>query len=310
MKKTVRLLLTFFTAAFLPATPALAEPALSFTKLWTYNHSVTPNFLAEIPAFDHKTNTLWISGVMGVDLLMQQPAPSSIISTPPATARSTVWPFTTGSPLSPSRPRRRTGIPPASSCSTTPRRARWRMAGTSCQWVRCPTCSHLRTTAGNCSLRTRPRRTIHHPGLPFPTTTARARTPAPRHRSFSGSGPNYPAGSVTIIDVHSRTVIATAGFAGVPVTGPNVRTTTGMDFEPEYITVSHDDHTAYVTLQDANAIGVLDLKEERFHEGDRPGRQGFQPARQRDRPARQRRQGDLRLPPSQGSLHARRHRRL
>ena len=37
-----------------------------------------------------------------------------------------------------------------------------------------------------------------------------------------------------------------------------------MDFEPEYITVSHDGHTAYVTLQEANAIGVLDLKENVF----------------------------------------------
>ena len=69
MKKTVRLLLTFFIAAFLPPTAVLAEPALSFTKLWTYDHSARPNFLAEIPAFDPRTNTLWVSGVVGVEVL-------------------------------------------------------------------------------------------------------------------------------------------------------------------------------------------------------------------------------------------------
>ena len=54
-----------------------------------------------------------------------------------------------------------------------------------------------------------------------------------------GSASPDPVGSVSVIDVATRTVIATADFAGVPVMGSNVRTATGMDFEPEYITVSH-----------------------------------------------------------------------
>src|SRR4030095_15527394 len=44
------------------------QPALSFTKLWTFNHT-TPGQLSEIPAFDPRTNTLWVAGVVGVDVL-------------------------------------------------------------------------------------------------------------------------------------------------------------------------------------------------------------------------------------------------
>jgi DNA-binding beta-propeller fold protein YncE len=90
---------------------------------------------------------------------------------------------------------------------------------------------------------------------------ARIGTSVPR---LYGDAPSDPPGGVTVIDVHTRTVIAHAGFAGVPTVGANVRTGTGMDFEPEYITVDEDDRTAYVTLQEANAIGVLDLRTHRF----------------------------------------------
>lgn len=90
---------------------------------------------------------------------------------------------------------------------------------------------------------------------------ARIGTSVPR---VFGSPAVDPAGSVTIIDMATRTVIATAGFAGVPITGNNVRTTTGMDFEPEYIAVNEDGTKAFVTLQEANAIGVLDLTTNSF----------------------------------------------
>jgi hypothetical protein len=44
------------------------EPALSFTKLWTFSHT-TPGQLSEIPVFDPRTNTIWVAGVVGVDVL-------------------------------------------------------------------------------------------------------------------------------------------------------------------------------------------------------------------------------------------------
>ena len=75
-----------------------------------------------------------------------------------------------------------------------------------------------------------------------------------------------PVGSVSVIDVETRTVIATAGFNGVPQFGENLRTNAGMDFEPEYISVEHDGSRAFVTLQEANAIAVLDLSLNAFTE--------------------------------------------
>jgi len=64
--------------------------------------------------------------------------------------------------------------------------------------------------------------------------------------------------------MRTRTVVATAGFAGVPVYGTHLRTKTGMDFEPEYIAVASDGAQAFVTLQEANAMAVLDLTTNAF----------------------------------------------
>ncbi|WGV25232.1 choice-of-anchor I family protein [Halotia branconii] len=77
-----------------------------------------------------------------------------------------------------------------------------------------------------------------------------------------------PEGSVSIINLADYSVI-NAGFsqfnsqiaqlrsAGVRVFGPNA--TVAQDVEPEYITVSEDSTKAWVSLQESNAIAVLDL---------------------------------------------------
>ncbi|WP_031294153.1 choice-of-anchor I family protein [Leptolyngbya sp. Heron Island J] len=76
-----------------------------------------------------------------------------------------------------------------------------------------------------------------------------------------------PEGSVSIIDVADGTV-NTVGFAGVPI-DPDVRVfgpgaTPEQDLEPEYIAVSADGSTAYVAIQENNALGILDLETELF----------------------------------------------
>ncbi|HEY9597205.1 MAG TPA: choice-of-anchor I family protein, partial [Cyanophyceae cyanobacterium] len=71
-----------------------------------------------------------------------------------------------------------------------------------------------------------------------------------------------PEGSVSIIDLNTWNV-TTAGFNGVNLSGPvrifGPNASVAQDLEPEYITVSEDSKRAWVTLQENNALGILDL---------------------------------------------------
>lgn len=88
----------------------------------------------------------------------------------------------------------------------------------------------------------------------------------------NGDYTDDPEGSVSIIDLTSgaanvtQSDVATAGFtafnntaldASVRIFGPNA--TVAQDLEPEYIAVSADSRTAWVTLQENNAIAVIDI---------------------------------------------------
>jgi hypothetical protein len=85
-----------------------------------------------------------------------------------------------------------------------------------------------------------------------------------------------PEGSISIIDISggvnglTQANVITAGFAafngqaaalraaGIRLFGAN-NPTVAQDLEPEYITISADDQTAWVTCQENNAIAVIDL---------------------------------------------------
>jgi len=75
-----------------------------------------------------------------------------------------------------------------------------------------------------------------------------------------------PEGSVSIITLGAG--VETAGFDGVPIDaevrifGPDA--TAAQDLEPEYIAVSDDSSTAWVTLQENNAIAKLDIDSAQF----------------------------------------------
>lgn len=90
-------------------------------------------------------------------------------------------------------------------------------------------------------------------------------------------GPSVdPEGSISIIDVTggvahvTQDKVRTADFkafnneaaalraAGIRIYGPNA--TVAQDLEPEYIAVSRDSRTAWVTLQENNALATVDLK--------------------------------------------------
>ncbi len=84
-----------------------------------------------------------------------------------------------------------------------------------------------------------------------------------------------PEGSITIVDISAgiaavtQANVTTATFtsfntqaaslkaSGVRIFGPGA--TVAQDLEPEYITISEDDQTAFVTCQENNAIAVVDI---------------------------------------------------
>jgi 2',3'-cyclic-nucleotide 2'-phosphodiesterase/3'-nucleotidase/5'-nucleotidase len=86
-----------------------------------------------------------------------------------------------------------------------------------------------------------------------------------------------PDGSVSMIDLRNgiaaltQSDVTQLGFAAfndksllapsIRVYGPNA--TVAQDLEPEYIAVSNDSRTAWVTLQENNALAVLDLPNKR-----------------------------------------------
>src|SRR5687768_8774993 len=91
--------------------------------------------------------------------------------------------------------------------------------------------------------------------------------------SYNQAGSVDPEGSVSIIDLRggvsglTQGDVTTAGFAAfngkvldpsIRIYGPNA--SVAQDLEPEYIAVSHDSRTAWVTLQENNALATLDLR--------------------------------------------------
>jgi hypothetical protein len=86
-----------------------------------------------------------------------------------------------------------------------------------------------------------------------------------------------PEGSVSIIDMTggvanlTQANVRTAGFTSfdrasldpsIRIYGPGA--SVAQDIEPEYIAISHDSKTAWVTLQENNALGLLDIEAARF----------------------------------------------
>ncbi len=102
-------------------------------------------------------------------------------------------------------------------------------------------------------------------------------TPDGRHVITANEGePNAtytvdPEGSISVIDVSGKTItqanVTTLGFNGLAagVIDPSIvpfgygSPSIGQDLEPEYVAVSADSSTAWVTLQEHSAVAVVDL---------------------------------------------------
>ena len=235
------------SSAFVAAPAVAAEPALSFSKVWTFSHT-GGGFLSEIVSFDSSTNSLWVAGVTGVDVINA-----------------------------------RTGVQVGTRIDTTSFGSINSVAihgGLAAFAIE----SSTRTDPGTVKLYDTASRTaasgtnsITVGALPDMLTftkdgtkllVANEATPTTYGVQTSATGafprtygaPAFdPAGSVSIIDMGSRAVVATANPNGEPEFGSHIRKNTGMDFEPEYIAVNAAGTKAFVTLQEANAVGVLNL---------------------------------------------------
>lgn len=238
MKNTM--IAALISALFLPVVASADSTFDSLTKQWTYKHTISGvnGFSAEISAFDSLTNSLWVAGSSGVDVLN-------------ASSGSLIQHIDTRSFGNINSVAIHNGV------------AAFAME------------SNTRTDAGT---------------IRFFDTTTRALSSGvnsvtvgalPDMITFTKDGSKLlvanegtpteydnpaldPAGSVSIINMSTRTVEATAGFAGVAQTGSYLRTNTGMDFEPEYIALNAAGTKAYVVLQEANAMAVLDLTTNTF----------------------------------------------
>jgi hypothetical protein len=233
-------LLTMLLAAPLAAAPA-NDTTLSFVKVWTHGHT-SPGQVSEIPAFDSKTNTVWVAGVVGVDVLDAQTG--ALVEHIDVTGYGLVNSVAIHQGLAAfaveaAPDRRRPGVVLFYDTRTR------RLNGAPVTVGALPD-SLTFTHDGSRVL-------VANEGTPNAVADTAYTVPD-------------PPGTVSVIDVAARTVIATAGITGVPQFGTNLRTTVGMDFEPEYIAVEHDDSRAFVTLQEANAIAVLDLQLNEFTE--------------------------------------------
>jgi DNA-binding beta-propeller fold protein YncE len=245
MKKTT-LSIAVLSAAVSMSARAL-ELDLTFTKVWTYAHT-TPGQVSEIPAFDAKTDTIWVAGIVGVDVLDAATGelvkPRGHIDVTPYGAVNSVAIHDGLAALAveASGDRRNPG---SVLFYNTPSRM---LAGGTNHIVTVGSLPDMLTFTADGK-----RLLVANEATP----NAVADTPY--------SVPD-PAGSVSIIDVGHRTVVATARLESVPMVGDNIRlpASTGMDFEPEYIAISDYGQRAYVTLQEGNAIGVLDLARNAF----------------------------------------------
>lgn len=246
MKKT---LLCVAIAATLAPLSAYATP-LSSTKTWSFTNADVAGQTAEISAFDSQTNTLWVAGVKGVDVinartgsLVQHIDTTSFGSINSVAIKNGIAAFAIEALT-------RTDAGVVKLYDTATRNL---SSGVNSISVGALPDMLTFTPDGKSLL-------VANEGTPSLYGT-RIGTSVPRNY---GTPALDPVGSVSIIDMVSRSVVATPTFAGVVQTGANIRTNTGMDFEPEYIAVNASGTKAFVGLQEANAIGILDLQSRSF----------------------------------------------
>ena len=246
MKKTI---LCAALAAALSPFSASAGTLTTMTKMWSYSSTETGQ-TAEISAFDASTNTIWVAGVAGVDVLnaktgglVQHIDTRSFGSINSVAIHNGVAAFAIEATT-----RTNPGIVQFYDTSS-----RNLSSGVNTIQVGALPDMLTFTPDGKTLL-------VANEGTP---TTYGTRIGSTTPRNY-GPAAVDPVGSVSIIDMITRSLVATPTLAGVTQTGSNIRTNTGMNFEPEYIAVNAAGTKAFVSLQEANAMAVLDLQSKSF----------------------------------------------
>lgn len=247
MKK--RTLLVAAVAATFSAGAIAGDTVDIFRKQWTYTHTHVGQ-ISEIPAFDHKTNTIWVAGVVGVDVLDADDG--HLVKHIDVTKYGFVNSVAIHNGLAAFAIESATRTDPGLIVFYD---TKTRMPSGDVESVEVGALPDMLTFThdGNKLL-------VANEGTPT-IYGDRIGTTVPR---VYASPALDPVGSVSIIDMRPHPIVDTADFNSVTISGSDIRTNPGMDFEPEYIAVNKSGTKAYVTLQEANAMGVLDLATNTF----------------------------------------------
>jgi DNA-binding beta-propeller fold protein YncE len=257
MRAPYRLLSTATATAIcaLLTSHAFAAPLLGGagpTRAWTYAHNAGNGFSSEIVSFDARTQTLWVAGVSGVDVL--NASTGALLQRIDTRAYGSINSVAIHNGVA--------AMAFESTVRTDPGVVK--LFDTSSR--------NLAAGVNSISVGALPDMLTFTPdgsrllvaNEATPSTYGALTSAAGSFPRSYGAPALDPVGSVSIINMASlnsaNPVSKTATLAGVARSGSVLRTNTGMDFEPEYIAVNAAGTRAYVTLQEANGLGVLNLQ--------------------------------------------------
>ena len=222
-------------ALFVPVVHA--ADAVSWEKLWTFTHGAGTSVAgqtSEIVAFDSLNNELWVAGLKGIDILSA--STGSFVQHIDTTAwgelnsvavRNGVAAFAIAAPV-------KTAAGTVLTFDTT-----------------------SRSMLNSYSVGALPDMVTFTPDGRI--MTANEGEPL----ALTASTTQEARGSISIIDT-TRDAVTTLGFSAYDGTNGLGRIVTpgskpSLDWEPEYIAVAKDGKSAMVTLQEANAVAMIDL---------------------------------------------------